>query len=126
MLPDQRKPVMFLPDRVGMRRSMSERLRPHDLNAPPPGPHVDPANAICTPMKNAKRSAPPLAYTIDDKLSRFNERRNWCEIYNPIDAAMYVLGSVPIAAAFLLVYQMRKVRKQMNEYHLQVGRRSMA
>ncbi|CAM9874054.1 unnamed protein product, partial [Scytosiphon promiscuus] len=64
--------------------------------------------------------APLVAYSIDDQLSRFNERRNWCEIYGPIDAAMYVLGSVPIAAAFILVYQMRKVRKQMNEYRLQV------
>ncbi|CAN0569977.1 unnamed protein product, partial [Ectocarpus sp. 12 AP-2014] len=62
---------------------------------------------------------PALAYTIDDHLSRFNEVRNWCEIYRPIDTFTYILGSSLIAGAFVLVYQMRKVRKQMNEYHLQ-------
>eukprot|EP00752_Nemacystus_decipiens_P018693 g16757.t1 len=65
----------------------------------------------CTPL---------LVYSIDDQLSRYNERRNWCEVYDPVDTAMYILGCVPIAAAFVLVYQMRKVRKQMNEYRLQV------
>ncbi|CAM9630381.1 unnamed protein product [Ectocarpus sp. 6 AP-2014] len=63
---------------------------------------------------------PAVAYTIDDHLSRFNEVRNWCEIYRPIDTFTYILGSSLIAGAFVLVYQMRKVRKQMNEYRLQV------
>lgn len=63
---------------------------------------------------------PLLVYSINDHLTRFNERRNWCEVYDPVDTAMYILGCVPIAGAFVLVYQMRKVRKQMNEYKLQV------
>eukprot|EP00903_Cladosiphon_okamuranus_P011466 g10800.t1 len=64
--------------------------------------------------------SPLLVFSIDDQLSRYNERRNWCEVYDPVDTAMYILGCVPIAGAFVLVYQLRKVRKQMNEYRLQV------
>lgn len=78
----------------------------------PPPPDPPPFRIFC--------SAPLLVYSIDDALSRFNERRNWCEVYDPVDTAMYILGCVPIAGAFVLVYQMRKVRKQMNEYRLQV------
>ncbi|CAM9985103.1 unnamed protein product, partial [Ectocarpus fasciculatus] len=63
---------------------------------------------------------PAVAYVIDDHLARFNEVRNWCEIYRPIDTFTYILGSSLIAGAFVLVYQMRKVRQQMNEYRLQV------
>ena len=61
-----------------------------------------------------------IVYSIDDNLSLFNERTNWCEVYEPVDTALYVYGCVPVVCAFFLVFQMRKVRKQMNEYRLQV------
>ncbi|CAM9833165.1 unnamed protein product [Ectocarpus fasciculatus] len=63
---------------------------------------------------------PAVVYTIDKDMAPFNETRNWCEVYQPVDTFAYSLGSLLIVGAFVLVYQMRKVRKQMNEYHLQV------
>ncbi|CAM9822251.1 unnamed protein product [Ectocarpus fasciculatus] len=63
---------------------------------------------------------PAVVYTADEDLTPFNETRNWCESYRPVEYFTYVLDGLLIAGAFVLVYQMRKVRKQMNEYHLQV------
>ncbi|CAM9498997.1 unnamed protein product, partial [Ectocarpus sp. 12 AP-2014] len=63
---------------------------------------------------------PAVVYTADEDLAPFNETRNWCESYRPVQSFTYVLDGLLISGAFVLVYQMRKVRKQMNEYHLQV------
>ena len=67
------------------------------------------------------RRIPALAYTVDEELSPYNERSNWCETFDPLHAALYFYGCVPIVCAYGLVYQMRKVRKQMNEYRMQVN-----
>lgn len=68
----------------------------------------------------AFKSIPVFAYSIDEELAGFNERGNWCEVYNPIDTALYIYGSATILGALLLVFQMRKVREQLNEHRLQV------
>lgn len=62
-----------------------------------------------------------IAYSIDPDLAGFNERGNWCDINVPIDTALYVYGSVPIIGALCLSFQMRRVRKQMNFFRLQVS-----
>ena len=64
-----------------------------------------------------------VAYSLNPSLAEFNERGNWCDINVPIDTALYVYGCVPIFGAFILVYQMRMVRKQMNFYRMQVRKR---
>eukprot|EP00903_Cladosiphon_okamuranus_P012393 g11615.t1 len=63
---------------------------------------------------------PVIAYSIKPELAEFNERGNWCDINRPIDTALYVYGCVPIIGAFFLSFQMRKVRKQMNFFRMQV------
>lgn len=105
---------------------MATPIRKHEQYPyvpPQPTPSVPPNSVpLPPPTGNLRkfRRTPLVAYSIDEKLSRFNERRNWCEVYDPVDIAMHMVGAVPIAGAFVLVYQMRKVRKQMNEYRLQV------
>ncbi len=61
-----------------------------------------------------------IAYSIKPELTGFNERGNWCEINVAIDTALYVYGCVPILGALCLSFQMRRVRKQMNEFRMQV------
>ncbi|CAM9378969.1 unnamed protein product [Ectocarpus sp. 4 AP-2014] len=63
---------------------------------------------------------PVVAYSIKPSLSEFNEVGNWCDINVAIDTALYVYGCVPIIGAFFLSFQMRRVRKQMNFYRMQV------
>lgn len=65
-------------------------------------------------------SLPVVAYSIAPDLAGFNERGNWCDINVPIDTTLYVYGCVPIIGAFGLSFQMRKVRKQMNFFRMQV------
>lgn len=65
-------------------------------------------------------SIPVVAYSIEPDLAGFNERGNWCDINTAIDTALYIYGCVPIFGAFCLSYQMRKVRKQMNFFRMQV------
>ena len=66
-------------------------------------------------------SIPMFAYTVKPSLAKFNERGNWCDINIAIDTILYIYGCVPIFGAFFLSYQMRKVRKQMNFFRMQVG-----
>ncbi|CAM9634125.1 unnamed protein product [Ectocarpus sp. 6 AP-2014] len=63
---------------------------------------------------------PVVAYSIKPSLSEFNELGNWCDINVAIDTALYVYGGVPIIGAFFLSFQMRRVRKQMNFFRMQV------
>ncbi|CAN0189228.1 unnamed protein product [Ectocarpus sp. 12 AP-2014] len=63
---------------------------------------------------------PVVAYSVKPSLSEFNELGNWCDINVAIDTALYVYGCVPIIGAFFLSFQMRRVRKQMNFYRMQV------
>lgn len=63
---------------------------------------------------------PVIAYSIKPELTHFNERGNWCEINVAIDTALYVYGCVPILGALCLSFQMRRVRKQMNFFRMQV------
>lgn len=57
-------------------------------------------------------------------LSEFYELGNWCDIYDPIDTALYVYGSAPIAGALFLSFQMRRIRKQMNFYQTQASQKT--
>lgn len=61
-----------------------------------------------------------IAYSIKPELAGFYERGNWCNINEPIDMALYVYGCVPIIGALCLSFQMRRVRKQMNFFRMQV------
>ncbi|CAM9506950.1 unnamed protein product [Discosporangium mesarthrocarpum] len=63
---------------------------------------------------------PVIAYAIRPSLAPFDELGNWCEINVPIDVFLYVYGTVCIAVAYVMVFQMRRVRRQMNEYRMQV------
>ncbi|CAN0043469.1 unnamed protein product [Choristocarpus tenellus] len=63
---------------------------------------------------------PVFAYTLEPNLASFDYSGNWCDINVPIDVALYVYGTASIAVAYCLAYQMRHVRRQMNEYMMQV------
>ncbi|CAM9494903.1 unnamed protein product, partial [Ascophyllum nodosum] len=63
---------------------------------------------------------PVVVYTMRPSLAEFNERGNWCDINRGVDITLYIYGCAPILGAFFLSYQMRRVRKQMNFFRMQV------